>query len=114
MPEKPIFPAEIAGRTIMVKPPTDTQFILMGRASQKAGVAVKEDRYEDAIYLMAEALDIIDTLIVEDDDRAYLTKLMAKGELEIQDLLEAIGTSAPKQAPTNGPATRVTRRGRSS
>ena len=110
MPEKPVYLADIADRTIKVRPPTQTQYVLMGRAAKNADTAVKADDFTAAVYSMVEDLDIIDTLIMEDDDRSYLTDLMSKGDLEIEDLLTAIGSAIPKQEQkAKGSATRVTR-----
>lgn len=111
MPEKnETFEATIADRAMEVRIPTETQILLMGRAAKRSEGAAKAEQYKDAIYFMADALDIVDSLIVSDDDRLYLAGLMATGKLEVEEVLDLIGAAAPRtKAPTTGPATRVTR-----
>ena len=110
MPEEVVIhDADIRGRIVKIKEPTETQAILFGRASKRAQIAAKQEKLDEALLSMVEALDIIDYMIVEDDDRDYITELMKQGKIEAHELLDAIGDSIPKSAPKTGPAPRVTR-----
>lgn len=108
MTEQAINTIVIAEREVQVKQPTETQLLLMGRSAKRAQAAAKMEQYADALYSMAEALDIIENLIISDEDRAFLVNLMGKGELEVNEIMEAIGNvSEVERAPSS--VTRVTR-----
>lgn len=107
MPDVTIDTVVIADRPVRVKQPTETQLILIGRHSKKAEKAGKAEEYKDAVYHMADALDIIDSLIVEDEDREYIIDLMSSGKLEIDALLTFI--SADRGATKTAPKPRVSR-----
>lgn len=114
MAETTIVTTSIASRDIQVKLPTETQLILMGRAAKHGQRAFLKQEIVEGIYNLVDALDIVDSLIVEQDDREFLIGLMSRGELEIDELLNAIKESTPEEEAEAKPikATRVTRASR--
>ena len=112
MAEKRIVDVGVGDRTVKLHVPTETQYMLMGRAAKKARMAHEDQNLEEALYSMVELVDIIEYLIVEPADKAHLVELMRKGELELSEIVDGIVDAAPppaEKAPTTGPVTRVRR-----
>jgi len=106
----------IRGRDITVSATTDVQFMLMGREAQKVQRALKnstvgKEQVPSLLASMATVLDILETRVVDEEDREYLIDLMKTGDLELHDLTPIISVfiedeEAPKKA--------AVRRGRTS
>jgi hypothetical protein len=103
-----VYLATIAGRSVKVHRLTETQAAMLGRYAVRAERATRAGALEAAVRDMANILDMLDMLIAEEDDRAWVESLMARGELEVRELLEAVRATVTPPAPATGPAT-VTR-----
>ena len=86
----PIYFADIAGRSVRVKRPTETQAALMGRGAIRAERAQLRQDLNEALRAVGSVLDIVESLIWDQGDREFLTGLMASGELEVQEVMEAL------------------------
>lgn len=111
---KQVYTADIKGEKIQFHAPTDTQLAFMGRAAIRADRAQRKELYRETITAVADMLDIVDSLFIEETDREYVAELMLKGQLEIEELMGAIEYArleAASNAPTNGPVKPRVRRG---
>lgn len=78
----------VNGRQIVVRQLIDTQMVHLLRHSrilQKDDVAVK-DKLDSVERIFA----ILETMIVQQDDRDYMVKLEETGEVELKDLMAFI------------------------
>jgi hypothetical protein len=105
------YPATIGGREIYVLEATETQIAFMGRFQKRAQKAMDNGDAVAAVYSIADILDVLDSLIVNDEDREFLAGKMMVGELGAEDFVNAWREALPtgEKAPATGPKPRVTR-----
>lgn len=82
--------ANVLGRDIGVKQPSETQLVLLGRDSKRAKQAAVAEDYEGGMRAMIGIMNVIENLIVSEDDQDYVASKMADGSIEAPDLLDAI------------------------
>lgn len=105
-PTNGVRPVTVAGRDIHIKKLTDLQMLHMLRHAkilQKDGIDV-EQKLESADRMFA----ILNTVVIDPADRAYLTEMEESGEIELRDLLGFV-TPGEDSAEPEAP---VVRRGR--
>lgn len=125
-------PVTILGRTMQVKRPTDAQVTLMHRwglitdqtlrkadGIQDEALATEDPEARQALEekaephftagmkSLAEILDTIGYLVVEDEDREFLVDQMKRGNLEVAALLTVFDPFTKKAAVKSGPAKRT-------
>lgn len=88
---------DIKGRNIVVRQLTDAQLLLLGR---EARLAAKEDvEQHRRLAGVSRIFDILESAVVQEDDREYLLDLTVQGELQLSDLMGFItvfGEEKPK------------------
>lgn len=96
---------DIRGRMITVKELTDAQMLLMAR---EARLAQQPDTESDRrLTSIARIFDILESVVINDEDREYLMDITVKGQLTLGDML----TFASPEAETEAEKPKV-RRGR--
>jgi hypothetical protein len=81
---------DVHGRPITIKKLIDTQVMLLAREAkilQRDDISV--DRKLDGIDRM---FAILESVVVEPDDRAYMEALMTSGELDLRELVTFVTT----------------------
>jgi hypothetical protein len=81
---------DVRGRTITIKKLVDTQMMLLAREAkilQRDDIG--NDRKLDGIDRM---FTILESVVVEPKDKVYLEDLMAKGELDLRELVSFVTT----------------------
>jgi hypothetical protein len=132
--EAETFTMPLAGREITFRKANLGQVIMLQRLYIRAGRQADQQADEGTrVDLMGSAmvkvLDFIDSLMVHDEDRAFVEERMLAGEIDINDLTAALGggpsdkpaddeapkprKAAPKRSPKAAPAAKtVATRGR--
>lgn len=97
---------EIKGRQVVVRQLRDAQMVLLMREAQ----LVQRDDVENRRKLVAigRLMDVLESAIVQPEDRDYLTNLNVAGDLELGDLFGVIKAFGEEKEP----AKPVVRRGR--
>lgn len=76
---------EIKGRHVVVRALKDTQILLLAREAQ---ILTRKDVDKNRIMQgVTRLMDILESAIVQDMDRDYVTDLTIRGELELSDLM---------------------------
>jgi len=76
---------DVKGRQVVVRRLTDAQYILMAREAKMLKRSdIGGERKMDAT---SRIFEILESGIVQDDDREYVVNLVAAGKVEISDLL---------------------------
>jgi predicted lysophospholipase L1 biosynthesis ABC-type transport system permease subunit len=103
-PEANIRVVDIKGRNVSIKPLTDAQLLLMNRDAQ----LLQKDSVPSAAKLQAGAwiLDAFESVIISEDDKAYVTLLMRTGDLTLTDFVSFLSAFSDE------PVKPVVRRGR--
>lgn len=79
---------DVRGRPVTIKQFTDAQVFLLSREARLASRSGTEGpRKVDAV---ARVFDILESVLVNEEDREYLMDLTVKGELELKDFLAFI------------------------
>lgn len=96
----------IKGRQVVVRQLRDAQMLLLMREAQ----LVQREDVENSRKLVAigRLMDVLESAIVQQEDRDYLTNLNVAGDLELGDLFGVIKAFAEEKEP----AKPVVRRGR--
>jgi hypothetical protein len=102
------YDATIGDRKVPVFAATETQIAFLARFTRRADIAFKANKMEAAMQSIADILDLLDSLIVDPDDREYLTGRMMTGELEAEEFINAYANAIPESGETPTPP-RVTR-----
>lgn len=125
-------PVTILGRTMTVKRPTDAQVALMHRhglitnqtlskadglqdAALEATDPAERERLEaqaakpfsQGLTALAEIMDIIGFLFVEEEDQEFLVDQMKRGNLSATAMLAAFDPFTKKRGGKSGPAQRI-------
>lgn len=91
--------AVLAGRVIKMKLPTMGQVTVLWRRTeafrrQLETSATPEERFKATTDMITMALDLVESLLVDPADGAFLEDAMLRGEVEYQDILATIGATA--------------------
>jgi hypothetical protein len=79
---------DVKGRNIVVRQLTDAQLLLLGR---EARLASKENTDPNRkLSGIARVFDILESAVVQEEDREYLMDLTVQGDLELKDLMDFI------------------------
>jgi hypothetical protein len=87
---------DVKGRTIVVRLITDAQFALMAQLSrllQRDGVDNKRK-----VAGAGRMFDILESMVVQEEDRDYVTDLIATGDLVLTDLTGFISAFKDEEA----------------
>lgn len=106
--------ATIKGREIAVKAPTELQLMLLQRLSSKLKKASNLD-FQEYLSSAGRALDILENLVEDPEDREWLIELTAAGGLHIDDFTPIVNAlfDSLKDQPEEVEAPKpVARRGR--
>ena len=101
-------PVDVRGREILVKQLNDAQLMLLLREAklvQKEGVEAGR-----RLTAIGRLFDILESVVISEDDREYLTDLTVAGDLALSDLLgfiNAFATEVEQSKPTVRRARRV-------
>jgi hypothetical protein len=107
--EAETFTMPLAGRDIAFRKANLGQVIMLQRlyvrASKSAQGQPDEDSRVDMMgSAMVKVLDFIDSLMVHEDDRAFVEEKMLAGEIDINDLTAALGGGKDSDAPADDQA----------
>lgn len=97
---------DIKGRQVVVRELTDMQMMLMLREMK-----VAQDRDTDNMRRLngiATCYDILESAIIQEEDRQFLVKLVKNREIELKDMMEVFSAFQDQEKPT------AVRRGRTS
>jgi hypothetical protein len=89
---------EIKGRTIVIKQLTDAQYALLARESQ----ILQRDDIEKGrkVKGAARMFDVLESMVVQDGDRDFMTDQIAAGTITVSDMMEFVSTFAePEEKP---------------
>lgn len=79
---------DVKGRHVVVRQLTDAQLLLLGR---EARLASKEETDPGRrMSGIARVFDILESAVVQEEDREYLMDLTVQGDLELKDLMDFI------------------------
>jgi hypothetical protein len=79
---------DVKGRSIVVRQLNDAQLLLLGR---EARLASRETTNQDRkLSGIARVFDILESAVVQEEDREYLMDLTVAGELELKDMMDFI------------------------
>ena len=97
---------EIKGRQIVVRQLKDVQMLMLLREAQ----LMQREDVETTRKLLATTrmMDVLESAIVQDEDKEYLTDLNVRGDLELSDLMGVITVFSNDEEPKKA----AVRRGR--
>jgi hypothetical protein len=79
---------DVKGRNIVVRQLTDAQLLLLGR---EARLAAKDDVEQTRrLAGVGRIFDILESAVVQEEDREYLLDLTVQGDLHLSDLMSFI------------------------
>jgi hypothetical protein len=88
---------DVRGRNIVVRQLTDAQLLLLGR---EARVGSKEDTDpQRRLAAIGRVFDILESSVIQEEDREYLLDLTVSGDLMLQDMLSFINAFADEDKP---------------
>jgi len=88
---------DLKGRSVTVRQLKDAQQLLLQReAKLLAGDEAGRDR---KITAVSNIYDILESVMVQPEDLAYLTRLNVTGQLELKDMMEFVIVFAEEQKP---------------
>jgi hypothetical protein len=79
---------DVKGRNVVVRRLTDAQLILLGREARLA--SKDETDPHRRLSGIGRIFDILESAVVQEEDRDYLMDLTVSGDLELKDLMEVI------------------------
>lgn len=104
--ERPTRVVNVQGRDVTIRQLVDTQMLLMAREAKiLTRTDIETDRKLEGLDRM---FGILESAVVNSDDRAYLERLMEQGELDLRELMGFVTSFEPDQP---APVVKV-RRGR--
>lgn len=84
----------LAGREVLFRTPLLGQILVLNRMAQRGIKAAKDGDEQERTKAMtnsvARTLDFIETLIVSDEDKAFVEDEMLAGTIEWQDVIKAL------------------------
>ncbi len=100
---------EIAGRRIAFRRPSPGQLVMLMRLTNRAQSSLRSEDDDNAVSriwidLSVKILDVIDSLIINDDDRIFLEDKMISGEIDIDHLRPVIGGTVAAPDDEDAPA----------
>lgn len=98
---------EVAGFSMLVRKPKDGQLVLFGRyariierTERRAAGITGEDQlaalWQSTLGTMSDALEVLEYLIVSDEDRYQVERMMRQGRIEIADLVAVVKAFQPE------------------
>jgi hypothetical protein len=85
--------------------------MMVARSMARAERAQKTEDINTAVFAIADMLDIVDSLIIDESDRDEFVRLMSIGQLEVSELMTAIHDARQEQQAPPAPAKPRVRRG---
>ena len=79
---------DLKGRSIVVRELKDAQLILMAREARK--LQRSDVANADKITSVGYMFDILESAVVQEEDRKYLIDLVVAGDLELKELLPIV------------------------
>ena len=76
----------VCGRNIVIKKLTDIQMSLLLRGSRILSSSNVEDK--EKMEMMEMMFQILDSIVVQDDDKKWVLDQQVKGNLELKDMTE--------------------------
>lgn len=76
----------VSGRNIVIKKLTDIQMSLLLRGSKILSSPNVEQ--EQKMEMMEQMFQILDSVVVQDDDKKWVLQCQIKGDLELKDMVE--------------------------
>ena len=95
-PDKDTRIVPVKGHNVVVRQLNDAQLLLLGR---EARLAAREDT-EQARRLAAvgRIFDLLESVVVQEEDKEYLMDLTVKGDLELKDMMDFITAFSEPEA----------------
>lgn len=98
---------DVRGRSVVIRQLVDTQMFLLARWAR---LLQRDDLDGDAkLGFIDRMFSILESSVVQESDREYLTELMANGELDLRELISFI--TAFNETPQAAPKVRRGRAG---
>jgi hypothetical protein len=86
---------DVKGRNVVIRELNDAQLVLMAR---EARLATKDDiDIHRRMAAVGRIFDILESCVVQEEDRDYLMDLTVKGSLELKDMMDFIAAFAPEE-----------------
>jgi hypothetical protein len=86
---------DVRGRAVVVRQLNDAQLLLLAR---EARLASKDDtEAQRRLVAVGRIFDILESAVIQEDDREHLLDITIKGELELSDLLSFISAFSEDQ-----------------
>jgi hypothetical protein len=86
--------ATIKGREVQIRKLNETQIMLMVREAQT--VSSERSDLDRRLRGISTMFNILESIIIDDEDRLWLIDLAAKGDLQLRDLMSAAYPEADK------------------
>jgi hypothetical protein len=88
---------DVKGRNVVVRAMVDAQMVLMAR---EAKLLQRDDVSSDRkLSGVSRMFDILESTVVQDEDREYLENLIAAGDLDLRELLSFVTVFATEDKP---------------
>lgn len=87
----------IGDRQIVVRQLVDAQYVLLGREAKVVGDAKSDG--ERKMKAVSRIMDLLESAVVQEDDREYLIELNIKGELTLAMLLSFVTIFSQDEKP---------------
>lgn len=85
------FEREISGRTITFHLPTDAQILVIGRLLRIAETNGEDEaKLAGTVFQLSKVLDILDSMVVEAEDRDWLEQLILAGKVNMSELVNVL------------------------
>lgn len=88
---------DVKGRNVVVRQLTDAQYLLLARESR---LAMKEsDDSLRRVTAIGRVFDILESVVIQGEDKEYLLDLTVAGDLELKDLMSFISAFSEEEEP---------------
>lgn len=101
-----VLPATVKGREIPIRQLNETQMMLFVREANILGSTRHDQRRK--LGAIGAMMDILESVVVDADDKEWLLSLAGNGELELKDLMEIAVPKVTAETPAK-PVRRATR-----
>lgn len=99
------FIRSVNGREIKFRRPNDTQMLLVGRLLRRAesvrskaeGGEADEAQVTGTVHELSKILDIIDSMVVDEEDRSWLEDQMVLGAVDMSALTSTLGSGEDEE-----------------
>ena len=87
---------DVKGRNVVVRQLTDAQYLLLARESR---LAIREgDDSPRRVAAIGRLFDILESVVVQQEDKDYLLDLTVAGDLELKDLMSFVTVFSEEEA----------------